>query len=194
MPFMGRYHFSGAFSCPSKDVLGMVFVDTNTDSIGAGKWPLPYFEAVKANVYYMTTTVLAVDCVLYREEVGIVMKRLAEPREPDTRAAEQKGYPGDPPVLAVKKHFEKEILGNRPISVIRADALRDFQRLYDAGVTLGNGTEEEREKSREFLVSFAVDDQKNQEEILTLSTISCYVRATSGHNVQVTSLLRYDGF
>lgn len=85
----------------------------------------------------------------------------------------------------MKKLFEKKILGNRPISVIRANALRDLQRLYDAGVTLGNGTEEEREKSREFLVSFAVEDQKNQEKILTLPTVNHYVRATSELNVQV---------
>ncbi|KAH8774175.1 hypothetical protein BGZ57DRAFT_928253 [Hyaloscypha finlandica] len=116
----------------------------------------------------MTATELAVDCVLSREEVGIVIKRLAEPREQATIAAEQKGYSGHPPVLVVKKHSEKK-----------------FSRLYDAGVTLGNGTEEKREKSREFLVSFAVEDQKNQEEILTLPTVNHYVRATSGHNVQV---------
>jgi hypothetical protein len=82
----------------------------------------------------------------------------------------------------VKKHFEKKILGNLPISVIRTNTPRDFQRLYDAGVTLGNGTEEEREKSREFPVSFAMDDQKNQQEILTLPTVNHYVRATRGHN------------
>jgi hypothetical protein len=164
----------------------MVFVDANSEkNPGADKWPLPYFEAVKANVDYMAVTELAVDCVLSRGEVGIVMKRLAEPREQATTAAEQKGYPGDPPVLAVKKHFKKKILGNRLISVIRADTLRDFQRLYDAGVTLGNGTEEEKEKSREFFVSFTVDDQKNQEDILTLSIVNHYVRVTSGHNVQV---------
>jgi hypothetical protein len=79
----------------------MVFVDGNTEKrLGASKWPLPYFEAVKVNVDYMTATGPAVDCVLSREEVGIVIKRLAEPKEQATTAAEQKGYPGDPPVLA----------------------------------------------------------------------------------------------
>lgn len=174
------------FHLRSKDVVGMVFVDANTEkTLLAGEWPLPYFEAVKANVDYITVTGLATECVLSDEEVAVVMKQNGDPREQATSAAEEKGYPGDPPVLASKKHFEKKVLGNRPISVIRANTPRDFQRLYDAGVALGNGTEEERERSREFLVKFTADDQSNQEEILTLSTNSHYVRATSGHNVQL---------
>jgi hypothetical protein len=74
-----------------KDDVGIVFVDANIEkNLGAGKWPLPYFEAVKANVDYMTATGLAVNSVLSREEVGIVMKLLAEPREQATTAAEQR--------------------------------------------------------------------------------------------------------
>ncbi|PMD60139.1 acyl-CoA N-acyltransferase [Hyaloscypha bicolor E] len=119
----------------------------------------------------MTATGLAVNSVLSREEGASY----------DCRGA--KGYPGDPPVLAVKKHFEKKILGNLPISVIRTNTPRDFQRLYDAGVTLGNGTEEGREKSREFLMattlitptatppdpsqSFKISQLTNPEEVLT---------------------------
>jgi pimeloyl-ACP methyl ester carboxylesterase len=174
------------FHLRSKDVVGMVFVDANTEkTLGAGGWPLPYFEAVAANVDYMVVTGLAADCVLSEEELTVVAKQGEDPREQATSVAEQKGYPGDPPVLAAKKHFEKKILRDRPISVIRANTPRDFQKLYDAGVALGNGSEEDRKKFRDFLVTFTEDDKKHQEEILTLSTVSHYVRATSGHNAQM---------
>ncbi|KAE9377385.1 alpha/beta-hydrolase [Stipitochalara longipes BDJ] len=168
------------------DVVGMVFVDANTEkTLEGGEWPLPYFEAIMANVDYQVVTGLAASCVLSEEEMAVIGKQSADPREHAVIAAEQKGYPGSTPVLAAKKHFEKKILGDRPISVIRANTPRDFQRLYDAGVALGNGTEEERKQSRDFLVRFEGEDQKNQEEILTLSTVTHYVRATSGHNVQM---------
>jgi hypothetical protein len=58
----------------------------------------------------------------------------------------------------------------------------DFQRLYDAGVALRK-RKEEREQFRRFLATFMEEDRKNQEQILMLSTVSHYVRATSGHNV-----------
>jgi pimeloyl-ACP methyl ester carboxylesterase len=179
------------FHIRQKDVVGMVFVDANTekthteDTLAAGEWPPPYFEAVVANVDYMAATGIAADCALSEDEKRIVAKQGEDPREQATSAAEQRGYPGDPPVLAAKKHFEQKILRDRPISVIRANTPRDFQRLYDAGVALGNGNEEEREQFRRFLATFPEDDQKTQEEILTLSTVSHYVRAASGHNVQM---------
>jgi pimeloyl-ACP methyl ester carboxylesterase len=168
------------------DIVGMVFVDANTEkTFEGGQWPLPFFETMIANVDYMAVTGLAADLALSAEEVAAVMKHNEVPRHQATAQAEGKGYPGDPPVLAAKKHFENKILGDRPISVIRANTPRDFQRLYDAGVAAGNGNEEDRAKSRDFLAKFTTDDQKNQEEILNLSTINHYVRATSGHNVQM---------
>jgi pimeloyl-ACP methyl ester carboxylesterase len=178
------------FHLRSKDVVGMVFVDANTEKTfngvgGAAQWPLSYVEAVIANVDYMEATGLAADLALSEEEAAAVMKQMQDPRQQATQKAEEKGYPSDPPVLAAKKHFEKKILGDRPISVIRANCPRDYERLYDAGVAAGNGTEEERAKTRDFIAQFTVEDQKNQEEILTLSTVSHYVRATSGHNVQM---------
>lgn len=174
------------FHIRQKDVVGMVFVDANTEkTLGGGDWPLPYFEAVVAGLDYMQVTGIVADCVLSEEEMAVVTKQGEDPRLQATAAAEQKGYPDGAPVLAAKQHFEQKILGDRPISVIRAETPRDFQRLYDAGVAAGNGSEEDRENFRNFLIPFTKDDQINQEEILTLSTVSHYVRATSGHNVQM---------
>jgi pimeloyl-ACP methyl ester carboxylesterase len=172
------------FHLRQEDVVGMVFVDANTEKTFIDGWPLPYFQAILEGVNYMQVTGLAQDSVLSEEEMDVTATQGEDPRQQATTAAEEKGYQGDPPVLAAKEHFEKKILGDRPISVIRANTPRDFQRLYDAGVAAGNGSEEEREKCRDFLVKFAEDDRNNQEEILTLSTVSHYVRATSGHNVQ----------
>jgi pimeloyl-ACP methyl ester carboxylesterase len=171
-----------------KEVVGMVFVDANNErtleALG-GEWPLPYFQAVTANVDYRAVTGLEAGCVLSEEEMAVVEKQSADEREHATIAAEQKGFPDALPILAAKKHLEKQILGDRPVSVIRANTPRDFQRMYDAGVELGNGTKEERKLSQEFLIQFEALDQRNQEDTLSLSKVTHCVRATSGHNVQM---------
>jgi len=46
--------------------------------------------------------------------------------------------------LGEKKQFERQILGNKPISVVKGNSAREFQQVYDAGVEAGNGTEEQR--------------------------------------------------
>ena len=108
-----------------------------------------------------------------------------DPRHQLTEGAESRGYRGAQAVLAAKKQFEKQVLGDRAISVIRCNAPRDLQQMYDAGVAAGNGTEEERELFREYLEPADEKDHVWQEEILRLSSFGRFVRSTSGHNVQM---------
>jgi pimeloyl-ACP methyl ester carboxylesterase len=179
------------FHLRSEDIVGMVFVDANTEKtckilLGDGEeWPQPFIKKVTENVDYMTVTGLAASNALSSEETAAVMKHNEDPRQQATQAAEEQGYRGDSPVLAAKKHFEKQVLGNRPISVIRGNAPGDMQKLYEAGVAAGNGSEEDRSRFRDWIAGYLVEDVKNQEEILTLSTVTHYVTAHCGHNVQM---------
>jgi hypothetical protein len=85
--------------------------------------------------------------------------------------------------LAAKKQFERQFLGDRAVSVIRANTPRDSQRMYDAGVKAGNGTEEERRLFREYLEKWDERDYAQQEEILRLSSFGRLVRSKDGFGI-----------
>jgi len=170
-----------------QDIVGMVFVDANTEkSFDGGDWPRSYVNNVIGDINWIEVTGLAADQVLTVEEFQAVLNEQSKPRSQATEASESRGYRGDPVVLAAKKQFEKQPLGNRPISVITAWTWRDFQRMYDAGVAAGNGTEDERELFRELLSKWKDTDRVQQSEILKLSSFGRHQYAeASGHNVQM---------
>ncbi|TVY88870.1 Uncharacterized protein LAWI1_G007762 [Lachnellula willkommii] len=168
------------------DVVGMVFVDANTEkSFDGGNWPLPYISAVIGDINWNDATGLTANQKLAREKWEVVLKMQQDPRHHLTEAAESRGYKASQTVLAAKKQFENQVLGDRAISVIRGNAPGDLQRMYDAGVAAGNGTEEDRRLFREYLEHADKKDHLWQEEILKLSTCGRFVRSRSGHNVQM---------
>jgi hypothetical protein len=115
----------------------MVFVDAKTEkTLCACDWPLPYSEAVVADIDYIDAKGLTANCALAEDEKAIVAKQGEDPRKQATSLVEQKGYPGEPPVLAAKKHSKKKIHRDRPVSVIKTNTRMDFQRLYDVGIAL----------------------------------------------------------
>jgi pimeloyl-ACP methyl ester carboxylesterase len=168
------------------DVVGMVFVDANTEkTFDGGNWPLSFISAVTKDHDWLETTGLAAAQKLSNDEWAAVTQTQQDPRHQTTEAAESRGYQQDRGVLAAKKQFERRVLGDRAVSVIRGNTLRDFQRMYDAGVKAGNGTEEERRLFREYLEKWDERDHAHQEEILRLSSFGRLVRSTGGHNVQM---------
>lgn len=54
--------------------------------------------------------------------------------------------------LALCEQLRFQTLGERPLLVTRSNMAGDFQRRYDEGIRLGDGTEEEREKARDFIL------------------------------------------
>ncbi|TVY33758.1 hypothetical protein LOCC1_G008677 [Lachnellula occidentalis] len=169
-----------------RDVVGMVFVDANTEkSFDGGNWPLPYISAVIGDLDWNEATGLTATQKLAREEWQVVLQMQQDPRHHLTEAAESRGYKASQIVLAAKKQFESQVLGDRPISVIRGNAPGDLQRMYDAGVAAGNGTEEDRRLFREYLELADRKDHLWQEELLRLSRFGRFVRSSSGHNVHM---------
>lgn len=88
-----------------------------------------------------------------------------------------------------KKELSKNhpIVGNKPVYVIGGTRSRDWSGLYDAGVAIGNGTEEQRAYVRDLIKTVDAKNEGLQKEFLKLSTRSELVTATkSGHFVQIT--------
>jgi pimeloyl-ACP methyl ester carboxylesterase len=92
--------------------------------------------------------------------------------------------------VLVKKGLLKRnppLLGDKPVCIIMAKSSRDFERIYKAGVEKGNGTEEERRASREYLRTWDEKHEGLQRGHLNLSSNGRFVVAgESGHHVQLT--------
>lgn len=79
------------------------------------------------------------------------------------------------------------LLGDKPVCVIGGTRSRDWSGLYEAGVSKGNGTEEQRAHVRRLIKAVDAKNQGLMKEFLELSTKSELVLATeSGHFVQMT--------
>jgi pimeloyl-ACP methyl ester carboxylesterase len=173
------------------DIVGMVFVDANQEKtyVNPSKCPYPYLAAVQGKVNYLEATGIKTDHILSLSEFDTILREQELPRHQATEEAEQAGFRGDIPILAAKKQIENHSLGNRPISVIHANTARDFQRVYDAGVAMGNGSDEERVSYREFIAHWVENGGTRAKEILGLSSDSSLHRygetIKSGHNVQL---------
>ena len=88
-----------------------------------------------------------------------------------------------------KKELSKKqpLLGDKPVYVIGGRRSRDWTGLYNAGVSRGNGTEEQRRHVREMIKTVDAKTEALMKEFLKLSTKSEFVSATeSGHFVQLT--------
>ena len=168
------------------DVVGMVFVDCNTERFfDSGAWSSEVFNPVLGDQDFVETTGLATSHVLSEEEWKAVKDEQADPRHQATEAAEMQSVPNDRLALVPKKQFERLPLKDYPVSVIIADTPEDFQKMYDFGVAAGNGTEEQRALFRKCLDRWREMDEDWQKELLKLSRLSRFVRLHCSHNVQL---------
>ncbi|KAJ5301719.1 hypothetical protein PENANT_c002G04129 [Penicillium antarcticum] len=90
--------------------------------------------------------------------------------------------------LGEKHQFDACPLGMRPVTVIRGDSSRDFQRLVMAAQENNYGSQENLEAIKNYLTNrFDLFDRDLQMEQLRLSGNSRFVQATnSGHTVMAT--------
>lgn len=168
------------------DIVGMVFVDCNTERFfDSGAWGLDVFNPVLGDQDFVETTGLATSHVLSEEEWKAVKDEQADSRHQATEAAEMQAAPSDRRALVHRKQLEKLPLGNYPVSVIIADTPGDFQKMYDFGVAAGNGTEEERALFRKCLDRWREMNEDWQRDLLRLSRLSRSVRLHCSHNVQL---------
>lgn len=165
-----------------EQVVGMVFVDTNTERTSA-EIPMPFesFGAVAGDLDYYEITGLNRDCKI-DPEVWAGVKG-------DSGASEQERAGEEVSVreLKEKRQFERQVMGERPVVVIRGNTPRDIRMFYEAAVEKGNGSEEDRRKILKMVESLEEKDEGLQKEQLKLSSSARFVQAEkSGHNVQLT--------
>lgn len=88
--------------------------------------------------------------------------------------------------LAEKRQLQNQVMGDRPMSVIRCNGARDYERIYEKGVEVGNGSVQQRQAFRELLDRWGSLDQELKEEQLQLSSNSKMVHLPDcGHNVHL---------
>lgn len=170
------------------DVAGMVFVDANQENtfLHHEDFPSPSFETMVAGIDYYGVTGIKANTALSKEEFQAVLDVQGKSSTGITSLAEEAGAKGDPPVLAAKKQLQNQALGNRPVSVIHANTARDFERLYEAGVKAGNGTEKDRREFRDVVEFWRETSTMRAKEILGISSVHNFRDATeSGHNIQL---------
>ncbi|KAG4411728.1 hypothetical protein IFR04_015139 [Cadophora malorum] len=174
------------------DVVGMVFVDANSEYTfpDPSTFPYPYMNAVQGSVSYIEATGLARDTVLSAEQCQAIVEENAQPGHLQAEEAEAAGFHGgDFDVLKDKQQLEMHALGKWPVSVIHANGARDFQMVYDAGVAAGNGTAQERALFRDFIADCTEHGAIRARKIMELSSDESLRRfretKKSGHNVQL---------
>lgn len=87
--------------------------------------------------------------------------------------------------LSTKQQFNTTPLGNKPVSVIKGDAVGEWKKCFERAVAAGKGTEEERKMVREYLETADERQLWLQFKQLRLSRNSRMVGASGrGHNVQ----------
>ncbi|CRG88156.1 hypothetical protein PISL3812_05183 [Talaromyces islandicus] len=172
------------------DVAGIVFVDANQElNTTEDPWPSPFVRSLARGLDFLEVTGTTQNHKLLPDEWQAYLDEEHSVKHERVAAAEAAGYRDSGPVLAQKKQLQARppLLGDRPISVLKGRAERDFEKVYEAGIKAGNGTEEERAQFREAFKTYGALTEAWQRETMKLSNNSRWGFAEkSGHNVQFT--------
>ena len=88
--------------------------------------------------------------------------------------------------LAEKEQFNATILGDRPVSVVKGDAVGEYRKRFEKAVAAGKGTDEQRKLISDYLVTADEKQLWLQFKQLRLSRNSRLVEAReSWHDVQL---------
>lgn len=167
------------------EVGGMVLLDAVTEmEYDFFQWPNPNIEAVLGDLNSAVVTGLRADSKLTREQwrqrASDMARGVDITKEEIVRGFEMCRN------LAGHKQFELQALGDKPLSVVRCNAARDYERVYAAGVKAGNGTEAQRKEFRRLLKGWDVALRYFAMRQLELSSRTRYVDLPDcGHNVQL---------
>jgi hypothetical protein len=89
--------------------------------------------------------------------------------------------------LAAKQQLQNRVLGDDvPVSVLKANSIRDYNRIFEAGMKVGNGSEADWAEGRKLMDRMAKFEEPLQKEILKLSGLGRFVKVETGHNVPLT--------
>jgi hypothetical protein len=168
----------------------MVFVDANQElNTTDDPWPSPFVQAISRGLDFLEVTGITQNHKLLPDEWQAYLDEEHSEKHARVVAAEMAGYRDSGPFLAEKKQLQARppLLGNRPISVLKGLTEKDFEKVYEAGIKAGNGTEEERRLFREAFKTYGASTEAWQRGTMSLSNNSRWAIASkSGHNIQFT--------
>lgn len=89
--------------------------------------------------------------------------------------------------LLREQQLANQALGDIPLAVVRADFSQEFRMMFEAGESMGNGTEEESLECRAFLGKLRLHDDELRASQLRLSSVNRYITALDhGHSILIT--------
>ncbi|KAL6812253.1 Alpha/beta hydrolase fold-1 [Trichoderma camerunense] len=170
------------------DIAGIVFVDANTEETPPTR-PDETIDAVLGELEGPEgLRIRSQSChKLSNAEWQALLEEEATARHEQTANAEISFYLASAPVLKEKGHLQEgkaPLLGDRPVSILQANYAQDLQKMYDAGVSAGNGTETQRAYMRKLISETNEAEARMQKEMLRLSTRSVFTFVPdSGHSI-----------
>ncbi|EED19267.1 alpha/beta hydrolase, putative [Talaromyces stipitatus ATCC 10500] len=169
----------------SNEVAGMVLAEASTERQPQYfRLPDPNMTAVMANLKFSAVIGLRANARLSSDEWrtrAIEMSQSAPAIQEEVA-----GYETVCRQLGEKNQFKAQVLGDRPLSVIKCQSFRDYEKMYEAGLEVENGTEEQRQAFRRLLDNWDGYSEELQREQLQLSSNSRWVEvADCGHNVNI---------
>ena len=167
------------------EIVGMVLADGTTErQCDYFIIPDENIIAVLGDLKWAQVTGLREDARLSRDEWRVRAIDIA--RGVAAAQAEADSYVEVCRTLAEKRQLQRQAMGNKPLSVIRCNSARDYERIYDKGVEAGNGTAQQRQAFRELLDQWDSIDQELKQEQLKLSSNAKLVHLPEcGHNVHL---------
>lgn len=146
--------------------------------------PNPNINAVLGTLNFAQVTGLKADSKLSREEWRA--RAIDISRGSEAAQAEAAAFVEVCETLKAKGQYKTQALGDKPLSVIRCNSARDYERIYAKGIEVGNGTEEQQVAFRHLLDGWEEFDREIKEELLQLSseTRLTYI-PDCGHNIHL---------
>ncbi|KAL4880331.1 Alpha/Beta hydrolase protein [Aspergillus karnatakaensis] len=168
-------------------VSGMVLVDSSTERASEFfSIPDANIAAVLGDLNFARVTGLRTESVLSDAEWRVRAKDIYAGIEMGGAQRESSALEEVCETLKAKRQIGECILGEKPLVVIQANTVRDYERVYEAGVEAGNGSGEQRRGFRELLDRWEGISSMLQQELLGLSRVSRFVRLRDcGHNVHI---------
>ncbi|KAM3081028.1 hypothetical protein ACMFMG_004987 [Clarireedia jacksonii] len=171
-----------------KDIKGLMLVDANTERTYIDlNAPWSDLFAVLGDLNYF-----AISRLDEENQLPPIEWQAIKDEGPKGEAAsddERKHMIPSADALAERRQFESCVLGDYPVTVIKANTVTDYHRIYDAGVAAGNGTKEQQANMRALIERMPIEETIQREQ-LKLSRNSKWVYASEyGHNIQATAPL-----
>lgn len=167
------------------DVAGMVLVDGSTErQCDYFQIPDPNINAVLGELKVAQVTGLRDESKLSRDEWRA--RAIDYSRGVVAAQAEADSFVEVCQTLGAKKQFQTRAMGHKPLSVIRCNGARDYERIYQAGVAVGNGTIQQQSAFRDLLDQWETNDHQLKAEQLQLSSKTHFVyQPECGHNIHL---------